>query len=339
MESMEFYKKKGWLAAPPLTRRQHRRVAQALRRHGLTGVQEREALLLYLKHAKAVFKCEYASFMVESPDEAYMLILAQDGGDPQTLIVPRSVTLCSHAMLLPDDEVLVISNTQKDWRFRACPSTLAGTVTNAKGKPMSFYASAPLFLSYSLDGIEGRVQVGRLCIMDEHPREDFDEKDADLLFSIGNMAGDALEKEFQSVKNAKASDMQERTSAILRSMDDPSFTNNQYRHFDASHSSSAESGDNGYAKYNLLVIDRACQEMRESLGAAAVAAFDLSNFRFRRQSLKSVSPRNSTAFSHATLPPWHHLDDNDLTEPLTPPSEAVSHPTIIDPDSPMISPE
>ncbi|UTT90079.1 hypothetical protein NDA17_007318 [Ustilago hordei] len=333
MESMDFYKKNGWLAAPPLPRRQHCRVQEALRRHGLTGAQEREALLLYIKHAKAVFKCEYASFMVESPDEAYMLILAQHGGDPQVQIVPRTLTVCSHAMLLPDEEVLVIHDTKNDWRFRSCPSTLAGTVTNVKGKPMNFYASAPLFLSYSLHGIEGRVQVGRLCIMDEQPRPDFDEKDAELLLSVGKMAGDALEKEFQSYKNAKASEMQVRTSSIIRSLEDATL-HAHFRHFNSSNSSNTDSA-HGYTRYSLVVIDKACQEIQQCLAATAVAAFDVSNFRFRRQGNKSLSPRNSTAISHANLSTWHMLED--LNEPITPPSESVSTPTLIDPDSPIIS--
>ncbi|CDS00094.1 hypothetical protein [Sporisorium scitamineum] len=333
---MAFYKEKGWLAAPPLPRRQYRRVAEALRRHSLTGAQEREALQLYIKHAKAVFRCQYASFMVESPDEAYMLILAQDGGDPEVQIVPRTLTLCSHAMLLPDDEVLVVHNTKKDWRFRSCPSTLAGTITNAKGKPMSFYASAPLFLSYNLYGIEGRVQVGRLCIMDEYPRDDFDETAADLLYAIGKMAGDALEKEFQSSRNAKAAEMQQRTSALIRSLEDASLTAH-HRHFNSSNGSNGDFGD-GYTRYSLVVINRACQELRECLGAAGVAAFDVSNFRFRRQATKSVSPRSSSAFSPSTLPSWKTFDDHHATEPITPPSESVPTPTYIDPDSPMLSP-
>ncbi|ETS60576.1 hypothetical protein PaG_05427 [Moesziomyces aphidis] len=339
IESMQFYQKNGWLAAPPLPRRQHRRVAEALRRHGLTGAQDRDALNLYVQHAKAVFKCDYASFMVESPDETYMLILAQDGGDPHVQIVPRTVTLCSHAMLLSDDEVLVIANTNNDWRFRACPSTLAGTVTNAKGHPMSFYASAPLFLSYSLYGIEGRVQVGRLCIMDQQPREDFDEKDAELLYSIGKMAGDALEKEYQSARNAKAAEMQQRTSGLIRSLEDLSLTPN-LRHLNSSapNSVSNDSDHGGYARYSLVVIDRACHELQQCLGAAAVAAFDINNFRFRKAPQQPVSPRSSTAFAAATVPLWHHFDDKDLTEPVTPPADSVSTPTLIDPDSPMISP-
>lgn len=335
IESIDFYNKNGWLAAPPLPRRQHRRVQEALRRHGLTAAQEREALLLYIKHAKAVFKCEYASFMVESPEEAFMLILAQDGGDPQVQIVPRIVTLCSHAMLLPEDEILVVNNTNKDWRFRSCPSTLAGTVTNVNGKPMNFYASAPLTLSYSMYGIEGRVQVGRLCIMDEQPRENFDEKDAELLFAIGKMAGDALEKEFQSSKNAKASEMQVRTSSLIRTLEDASLSTH-FRHFNSTNTSSASDNGDGYSRYSLVVIDRACQELQQCLGAAAVAAFDVSNFRLRRQTLKNVSPRSSTAFSHATLPSCHVPED--LNEPLTPPSESVSTPTLLDPESPGISP-
>lgn len=339
MESMEFYKKYGWLAAPPLPRRQHSRVQEALRRHGLTGAQEREVLLLYIKHAKAVFKCQYASFMVESPDDAYMLILAQEGGDAQVQIVPRTLTICSHAMLLPDDEVLVVSNTKKDWRFRSCPSTLAGTITNAEGKPMNFYASAPLFLSYSLSGIEGRVQVGRLCIMDVEPREDFDEKDAELLSAIGKMAGNALETEFQSQKNAKAAEMQQRTSALLRSVEEATLRAHlgQLNPSLSSSGSGSESNE-GFARYSLIVIDKACQELKECLGAAAVAAFDVSNFRFRRQAPKSISPRSSGAFSNKTSPAWPLPDDRAFSEPTTPPSETVSTPTLVDPDSPMISP-
>ncbi|EST08627.1 Signal transduction response regulator, receiver domain protein [Kalmanozyma brasiliensis GHG001] len=335
MDSMDFYRQNGWLAAPPLPRRQHRKVAEALRRHGLTAAQERDALLLYIKHAKAVFRCEYASFMVESTDDAYMLILAQEGGDAQVQMVPRTVTLCSHAMLLPDDEVLVVSDTKKDWRFRSCPSTLAGTVTNAKGKPMNFYASAPLFLSYNLNGIEARVQVGRLCIMDEQPRDDFDDKDAELLYSIGKMAGDALEVEFQSSKNAKAAEMQQRTSSLVRALEDPSL-HAQYRHFNSS-SSGSDSGD-GFSRYSLVVIDRACQELRECLGAAGVVAFDVSNFRFRRHAAHRGS-RTSGTFSKATLPARSFsLEGQALTEPLTPPGDSVSTPTYIDPSSPIISP-
>ncbi|GAC98343.1 sensor histidine kinase/response regulator [Pseudozyma hubeiensis SY62] len=337
MDSLDFYRQNGWLAAPPLPRRQYRRVVEALRRHGLTAAQDREALLIYIKHAKAVFRCEYASFMVESTDEAYMLILAQDGGDAMVQMVPRTVTLCSHAMLLPEDEVLVVNDTKKDWRFRTCPSTLAGTVTNARGKPMNFYASAPLFLSYNLYGVEGRVQVGRLCIMDPQPRPDFSEADADLLYSIGKMAGDALEKEYQSGKNAKAAEMQQRTSSLIRALEDVTL-NAQLRHFNSSSNSTTESGD-GFSRYSLRVIDRACKEMRECLGAVAVAAFDVSNFRFRRSATRSVSPRSSSTFSKATLPAWQSLTgSNDTSDPLTPPDESVSTPTRIDPDSPMISP-
>lgn len=336
IDSIEFFRQNGWLAAPPLPRRQYRRVLEALRRHGLTVAQDREALLLYIKHAKAVFKCAYASFMVESTDEASMLILAQDGGNAQVHMVPRTLTLCSHAMLLPDSEVLVVNDAKKDWRFRACPSTLAGTITNANGNPMSFYASAPLILSYNLYGTEGCIQVGRLCIMDELPRPDFNQADADLLYSIGKMAGDALEKEYQSLKNARAAEMQQRTSSLIRASEDTAL-NAQLRHFNSSSNSSTESGDD-FSRYSLVVIDRACRELRECLGAAGVAAFDISNFRFRRQPANTVSPRSSSAFSKASLPAWHLLDGHHTTEPLTPPDESVSTPTYIDPDSPIISP-
>lgn len=344
VESMEFFEKNGWLAAPHLPHRQQRRVAEALRRHGFSEPQERDVLNLYLKHAKAVFKCEYASFMVEAPDDAFMLILAQDGGDPEVQIVPRTVTMCSHAMLLPDDEVLVVSNTNKDWRFRSCPSTLAGTVTNAKGKPMNFYASAPLFLSYSLNGIEGRVQVGRLCIMDEQPRSDFDERAADLLFSIGQMAGDALENEYQAIKIAKAAEMQQRTSSLVRLLEDAALNVHLPHKTSSSSSNSADAQDSGYSRYSLVVLERACQEIRECFGAAAVAVFDVSNFRLRRQAFQFVSTRNSTAPSDLTpngVPPRHVLEQQQLEAALSAPSELAPASEFFDdvvPDSRSISP-
>lgn len=286
--SRSFFQQNGWLAAPPLRQQHRRRVLEALYRH---GAQASKDLLLHVKHAKAVFKCAYASVIVQTFDESSLLILAQDGGDPLVEQVPQTVSLCSHAMLLPDDEVLVINNTKDDWRFRSCPSTLAGSAASATGDPMNFYASAPLVLSYSLDGVEGLVQVGRLCIMDEKPRSRFEDQDAELLFSIAKMAADSLEKDFQSSRNAKTADMQRRLGSLIRLVDNIS---NSQAKAHLSSSNTAASGDT-YHRFSRAVVERGCNDVKDCLGATAVAAFDVSQFRLGRRAASDAHQSSSTS--------------------------------------------
>ncbi|EPQ27978.1 uncharacterized protein PFL1_04305 [Pseudozyma flocculosa PF-1] len=334
LDSFEFFKRNGWLAPPQLPRKHRHKCGLALRRHHVTGPHEREALNLYVKHTMAVFKVDYASFMIASTNESDMLILAQEGGKADVQRIDRATTLCAHAMLLSEDEVLVVADTSKDWRFSACPATNAGTPCSKLGHSLRFYASAPLYLSYSYDGVEGMVQAGRLCIMAREPRQ-FSEADADLLLSISRMASDAMEKEHQIRRNAKTADMQRRSAKLVRAIEtvksssvsrSPASTDAGGGDDDAAASSSAESsGAEGMLRYSTSVIDIACDELRGALGAVAVAAIDISGLRIKPAAQGSVSPRTSAY----PMTPWQVPDTRLLAAPLTPPSELGGATTAI----------
>ena len=336
MDSFDFYKRNGWLAPPQLPRQMRTRCSAALQRHHVTEPHERTALNLYIKHAKAVFKADYSSFMVAGPDGTDMLVLAQDGGKAEIQKITRASTLCAHAMLLGQDELLVVNDTAKDWRFSSCPSTNLGTPCSASGNAMRFYASAPLYLSYNLDGLEGVVQVGRLCIMANEPRE-FNSEDGDLLLTIARMASDALEREFQSRRSGRVVEMQRRTARLIRSMEDPKVLAHPKPSDLASTAASSEASEAvGLMRYSTAVMEMACEEVRSMLGAAAVAAIDISGFRLKRSSGHSLSPKSSAY----PMTPWQTTEPKDLAGPLTPPAELGGQSAPIPPGSPVsVSPK
>ncbi|KAN0063857.1 hypothetical protein ACQY0O_003462 [Thecaphora frezii] len=274
--------------------------------------------------------------MVASTDDSEMLILAQEGGKPEVQRVDRAVTLCAHALLLAADEVLVVNDTSQDWRFSACPSTNEGTPCSQLGHSLRFYASAPLYLSYSLDGVEGLVQAGRLCIMAEEPRPDFGEADADLLLSIARMASEALEKEHQIRRNAKTADMQRRSANLLRAMDTvkPSSRSPVSKDSASASNASTDAGE-GIFRYSTAAVEVACDELRGSLGAAAVAAIDISGLRVKGTAQGNLSPRTSAY----PLTPWQVPDARVLAAPMTPPSELGGAATsLVGPSTPAGSP-
>ncbi|PWN47215.1 hypothetical protein IE53DRAFT_371641 [Violaceomyces palustris] len=329
LDSLAFYKKYGYVAAPRVPKCLRMKRARALRRHRLTVAQEREALHLYIQHAKAVFKADYASFMIASvTDDENMLVLAQEGGRSEVKVLKRSVTLCGHAMLLKRDEVLVVRDASQDWRFRSCPSVNQGGPCSEAGSALNFYASAPLYLSAPTDSGDELVPVGRLCIMSERPRPEFDEADAKLLLSIAKMAGDSLEREHQSRLNANCAEMQRRTAFLCRSLENRAFLEPPASFSEESRSSSLSETPEGMLKYSMKVVTMSCEEIKRCTGASAVAVVDVSGFRVKKSNnVKGTqSPRNS-AFP---LTPWQGQVTSTFTAPLTPPAEPSE---ILSPES------
>ncbi|KAG0243971.1 His Kinase A domain containing protein [Actinomortierella wolfii] len=78
----------------------------------------------------------------------------------------REETICSHTILLPSDQPLVVLDTLQDWRFQKLPAVRQNGVR--------FYAGAPLRTS---DGLN----VGALCLTDSQPRASFSERERRML--------------------------------------------------------------------------------------------------------------------------------------------------------------
>jgi diguanylate cyclase (GGDEF)-like protein len=88
---------------------------------------------------------------------------------------PRDVSFCAHAIIR--DEILVISDTQADERFRDNP-----LVTNSPS--IRFYAG------YPLSAPDGK-KIGTLCVIDRVPRQ-FDVEDRETLQDLGEMVEEEL---------------------------------------------------------------------------------------------------------------------------------------------------
>ncbi|KAL1920845.1 uncharacterized protein VTP21DRAFT_11480 [Calcarisporiella thermophila] len=71
----------------------------------------------------------------------------------------RDVSLCTHAVLSPEGDPLVVLDTLKDWRFAKNPQVVSEPY-------IRFYAGAPLRTS---DGFN----IGVLCAVDTRPRDEF----------------------------------------------------------------------------------------------------------------------------------------------------------------------
>lgn len=102
-------------------------------------------------------------------DDEQQLFLATGGMPEGVESLPRSVTFCSHAILADDyDSGLVVLDSQKDWRF----------ANNVPTKVMGarFYAGVPLLAPTFGDPDAPSVAIGTLCVVDDKPRNEFDEQ-------------------------------------------------------------------------------------------------------------------------------------------------------------------
>lgn len=96
---------------------------------------------------------------------------------------PREHAFCAHAIC--SHEVMVVSDTHGDERFRANP-----LVTGSPG--VRFYAAAPLT---TRDGLN----LGTLCVIDQEPRE-ITEEQAAILEDLAQLAMDEIELRYAGLK-------------------------------------------------------------------------------------------------------------------------------------------
>ncbi|TBU49766.1 hypothetical protein BD309DRAFT_850823 [Dichomitus squalens] len=88
--------------------------------------------------------------------------------------MPRSSSLCAHAILQPDDEPTIVLDAQEDWRFSQNPLVI--------GHPrIRFYAGCPLRTQ------EG-YNIGTLAIMDDTPRREFSPRQRHTLKEFAQVA-------------------------------------------------------------------------------------------------------------------------------------------------------
>lgn len=127
------------------------------------------------------------------------------------LLQPWYRTICSHAMLPNDHKVMIVRDLKDDWRFASNPHYHL-----PDGRPLRFYACAPLLVAAPGSQEGAKVEIGRLAIVDVKPRADFGEEDAQLLADIAAMACEALESAHREGLAHRSNMMQ---SAIARLAD------------------------------------------------------------------------------------------------------------------------
>jgi GAF domain-containing protein len=113
-----------------------------------------------------------------------------NGRDPY--MVPRGTPMCSHVVLLQNDEPLVVLDTLKDWRFK-------GNKVVTDELSVRFYAGYPL-------RTETGENVGVFCILDNKPRDEFGEEERKQLKELTDMTY----RELQGLVSQKQRQLQDK---------------------------------------------------------------------------------------------------------------------------------
>ncbi|MGZ0190459.1 MAG: GAF domain-containing protein [Alphaproteobacteria bacterium] len=101
---------------------------------------------------------------------------------------PRAISICAHTILKED--VLVCHDLTTHPIFRLSPQVV--------GPPgFRFYAGAPIEL------VNG-FKVGSICLMDYDPRDEFDDRDEDILKDFASIVVDELELHRQIAEDREA---------------------------------------------------------------------------------------------------------------------------------------
>ncbi|KAK0541054.1 hypothetical protein OC835_000374 [Tilletia horrida] len=305
--SLDFFLANGFFQppAPAIGNRTQR--CDALRRFRLLAADQRPTLQRYATLAKAVFRADFSAiFMSNLKSASDMCIAASTGAPTNPCVVPISKTICGHAMLIPD-QVLVIPNIKEEWCFTGLPCTQNGGFPNTlDGKGLSFYASAPIRVSPSGPSPLKRaaqptkaVAIGRLCILAREPRYDWTDADSELLTSIAGMAGEALENDYLQHRAIKVSEMQRAMTSLARSLDEDQEQAEEKTAAGLAAAMSAANARDGQFRICPRRVEQACKHLRKALHADSVTAVDLSTFK-----VSTLHERRSTSGTTYPLTPW-----------------------------------
>lgn len=93
------------------------------------------------------------------------------------MVLPSTEGFLGHVVLHPEEQVTVVADLTKDWRFKRNPSLV--------GKTHRFLAAAPL--RYHRPGGADAVDFGMLCVFDDKPRDEFTTREQGILLRLANM--------------------------------------------------------------------------------------------------------------------------------------------------------
>jgi GAF domain-containing protein len=112
------------------------------------------------------------------------------GCDPCT--APRGTPMCSHAVLVQNDEPFVVLDTLKDWRFK-------GNKLVTEDLKLRFYAGYPMRTE------EGQ-NIGVFCVLDDKPHTEFTVEERSRLQELTIM----MYRELQGLAHQRQRELQNR---------------------------------------------------------------------------------------------------------------------------------
>ncbi|CAI2172154.1 11297_t:CDS:2 [Funneliformis geosporum] len=125
----------------------------------------------------------------------------------------RGISFCGHAILQENGEPFVVPDTQLDWRFHKNP-----LVTDSPF--IRFYAGAPL-------QTEDGHNIGTICLIDDKPRDDFTEKDCEILKDFAKVVMRELELWVDTLRLRVRNEMQQSIAEFSKFCLEIQLTNNE----------------------------------------------------------------------------------------------------------------
>lgn len=273
----KFYEEFGYMCAPQQPYESTRRRLRALRRLGLDRPGQpihRPTLDRFTRLACSIFRTQMSSVTIVGEDN--QLFPSEVG--LHTREMSLDLGFCTHAAL-SESPCLIVEDAAQDWRFMNHPMVDRGN------GPIRFYAGYPLIFG------RGRkaASIGTLCVIDSQPRYDFDKHSQMVLSDLAACVVNELELLYQEMNQQTQQKMHQVTVNFLRRSLQVILPRPAARRKPPSSSepetkaTNAESNQNGTLPDSRpsnefsLHVD-ACDVIRETLGANAVAIVDLSQF-------------------------------------------------------------
>ncbi|KAL1408538.1 hypothetical protein Q8F55_005350 [Vanrija albida] len=177
----DHYEHEGWLPAPVPSMPTRLRRSHAVRRLGLNDEDdnlERYAVLAkYSELAQMFFNAKRVVVSIFRGDDEVVYDSEQFHSGKKPLVLKGTEGFCGHAVLHPEEQVTMVADLTKDWRFKRSPSLV--------GKTHKFLAATPL--RYHRPGGADSVDFGMLCVFDDKPRDEFTTREQGILMRLANM--------------------------------------------------------------------------------------------------------------------------------------------------------